>query len=223
MAGANPASPGTPGRVGETRHSAGATRHWRGTRNAAPTCRRCGNRSGGREMHRPRHGAPWRSHRSGGGAPTGGRRPPRDLPGLRGRTGNSRARSRLPRRAASRRPGSGADASGPGRKPRRPRRAVRRKRSRPLPGTASRSRRIGRQPNRHRRANRGTAAAPGDLLQGAGRPIKNPATPRPSRPRCGRGAADPSFAASPFPSTTTGRGRLRGRVVHRQSDHRRWL
>ena len=42
MAGANPASPGTPGRVGETRHSAGATRHWRGTRNAAPTCRRCG-------------------------------------------------------------------------------------------------------------------------------------------------------------------------------------
>ena len=202
MAGANPASPGTPGRVGETRHSAGATRHWRGTRNAAPTCRRCGGTAavGGRctapgtVRHVAFFGAAGAHQRAAGGL-RGTFRDFAGAPATAGRGAGCRgAPPRGGREAEQTLPGpAGFPATGKDSAPKALAAAAGNGKPQPPHWTAAESASKG-EP-RHCRGS-------DDLLQGAGRPIK---TQRPharpgriARLRRGRSA----LRGSPFPSTT---------------------
>ena len=189
MAGANPEVRGHPGASGKPDIRRGNPVCRARCRNAAPTCRRCGGpqRWAGDAPPQARCAMSLSPQRRG--RTTGGRRPPRDLPGLRGR--HRQQPGAEPTAAARRLAEAGKRSRRFRARPdfRRPRRTARRTRSRPLPGTASRSRRIGRQPNRHRRANRGTAAAPTTCCKALDGPSKlSHPTPVPAamRPRRGR-------------------------------------
>lgn len=208
MAGANPEVRGHPGASGKPDIRRGNPVCRARCRNAAPTCRRCGEpqRWAGDAPPQARCAMSLSPQRRG--RTTGGRRPPRDLPGLRGRhrqqpgaeptaaarrlaeagkrSRRFRARPEIPATAKGHAPNALAAAAGNG-KPQPPH------------WTAAESASKG-EP-RHRRGS-------DDLLQGVGRPIKTqPPHARPGRDAAAARQIRPS-RFSPCPSTTPGRGAL---------------
>ena len=213
MAGANPASPGTPGRVGETRHSPGkpgmqgAVSERRadvppvrgtaavGGRCTAPGTVRHVAVSAAAGAHHGRQAASAGPSGSSRAAPaTAGRRA--DCRGATPRGGRE-AEQTLPGPA-----GNPGDREGP-----RAERARGRCRERQAAAAALDGSRIGIE---------GRTAAPPRLRRPVARrwtAHQNSATPRPSRPRCGRGAADPSLAFFSMPVDDTRSRRARAAVV----------